>query len=92
MDDLGATPEDVKASSLHDSFDEEWNRAKQKPTKAYSLFRTVMRVVGWGKANCVVTIYTLSSLIKLVPSLLLSTLIDDFENDTLSSGFALLLL
>ena len=86
IDDLGATPDDVKASSLHDSFDEEWNRAKQKPTKAYSLFRTVMRVVGWGKANCVVTIYTLSSLIKLVPSLLLSTLIDDFENDTLSAA------
>ena len=85
MEDLGETPKDVKASSLHGSFETAWKEESTKPPEERSLFRTLMRIVGWGKANCIVTIYTLSSLIKLVPSLLLSSLIDDFENDTLGS-------
>ena len=81
--DLGETPEDVKASFLHNSFKTAWKKECEKLPEERSLFRTLMRIVGWGKANCVVTIYTLSSLIKLVPSLLLSALIDDFETDSL---------
>ena len=85
--DLGEAPNDVKASSLHDSFETAWKKEIEKPTEKRSLFRTLMRIIGWGKANCVVTIYTLSSLIKLVPSLLLSSLIDDFETDALGLFF-----
>lgn len=83
--DLGETPVDVKASSLHNSFETAWKKECEKPPENRSLFRTLMRIVGWGKANCVVTIYTLSSLIKLVPSLLLSALIDDFDTDSLGT-------
>lgn len=79
-DDLGGCPSRLQAESLYPKFEYYWNEKKNR-----SLFHVLFSVVGrWKVAEAFVFCLT-GSLVKLVPSLLLSTLTDDLKDNSLSA-------
>ena len=84
-DDLGGCPSRLQAESLYPKFEHYWNEECIKEKKDRSLFRALFSVVGrWKVAEAFIFCLT-GSLVKLVPSLLLSTLTDDLKDNSLSA-------
>ena len=83
--DLGGCPKQLRSDALYGKFDAYWKKECEKPEEERSLFHVLFSVVGRWQVVKALAFCLSGSLIKLVPSLLLSTLTNDLKENQLSS-------